>query len=141
MCKHYLYCFVVKVKNHMTVPFLRCRKHTIWHVPRFWHLPGCVGNAYDSPYFGTKLVLKNCVISGVTEATLWWWFGNQQSLIVSRFMRCHNCGGHLVHFKSNGSVCPMLEQSCFQFFSGEQVHQNNWVIEIQFIFGSLHDFV
>ena len=60
-CVHYFYCFVAKV-NIMwlcTLPF--CRKHTIRHVSRFWHLPSWVGNTYDCPYFGTEGVLRLCL--------------------------------------------------------------------------------
>ena len=35
---------------------------------------------------------------GVTVATLCWWFGNQQNLIFSCFMRIHSCGGYSCMF-------------------------------------------
>ncbi len=83
----------------MTLPFLFCRKHTIQCMSRFWHLPSRVGNAYDYSYFGTKGVLKTCFLCPVvTVATRCWWLGNQQGLIFSHFLRCHNCGGSLSPF-------------------------------------------
>ena len=139
---HHLNCFVAKAKNNVTVPFLFCRKHTIQRMSRIWHLPSRVGNAYDCPYSGTNGVLKNCVFHpGVTVATLCWWFGNQQGLIFSRFLRCHNCGGSLLHFFLVIEEFNPCKKSSYwgtfwhftsSFFSGKKLHQKDWIIGIQF---------
>ena len=140
---HHLNYFVAKAKNHVTVPFLFCRKHTIQRMSRIWHLPSWVGNAYDCPYSGTNGVLKNCVFyPGVTVATLCWWLRNQQGLVFSRFLRCHNCGGSLLHFflvieefnpcKESSYWGTFLDFLLPVFFSGKKLHQKDWIIGIQF---------
>jgi len=80
---------VTRIQNHdmihsyVTLPFLFCRNHTIWRMPRVWHQPSQVGKTYEWFHCwncaGSSETVSDC--QSVTVATLCWGFGTQQSLI------------------------------------------------------------
>ncbi len=72
-----------KFHSYVTLPFLFCRNHTIWCMPRIWHQPSQVGKTYEWFHcwncVGSSETVSDC--PSVTVATLCWGFGTQQSLI------------------------------------------------------------
>ena len=149
---HHLDCFVAKAKNHLTVLFLFCRKHTIQRSSRIWHLPSQVGNAYDSPHFGTKgfsrivsftLVLLWQHSVGGSETNRIWFLATfwDVTTVVTLFSICFLLMEVLNPHKKKSSYWGTFWLFTSSLFFWEVMHQTSWIIEIQFYFGLIPRFL